>query len=40
VYLDRPVGADGEWATSPDWKGKLTDWLTKAAFSALMKVFL
>lgn len=37
VYLDRPVGADIGWTTSPDWKGKLTNWMTKAAFTALVK---
>ena len=37
VYLDRLAGADVGWTTSPDWKGKLVDWLTTEAFSELMK---
>jgi len=36
VYLDRPVGADVGWTTSPDWKGKLTDWLTTEGFNKLV----
>lgn len=40
VYLDRPAGADVGWTTSPDWKGKLPDWLTKEAFSLLVKALL
>jgi hypothetical protein len=40
VYLDRPTGADVGWTTSPDWKGKAKDWLTKEAFHALIAVLL
>jgi len=38
VYLDRPVGGDVGWTTSPDWKGKITDWLTTEGFQKLIQV--
>ena len=38
VYLDRPIGGDVGWTTSPDWKGKITNWLTTEAFKKLVEV--
>ncbi|MVN74763.1 hypothetical protein GO988_00320 [Hymenobacter sp. HMF4947] len=40
VYLDRPIGADVGWTTSPNWKDKITGWITNEAFSALIGVLM
>jgi len=36
VYLDRIQAGDIGWTTSPDWKGKISDWITGDAFKILM----
>ncbi|HEV7425582.1 MAG TPA: hypothetical protein VGQ46_04390 [Thermoanaerobaculia bacterium] len=36
VYMDRPGVAHVGWTSSPDWRKKITNWLTEEAFKKLV----